>query len=225
MLIAFTGCDGCGKSTQLRRAEQWLKSRGVAVHVVDKWRLKDRSLVPECRFIGGSLEELKQCIAEMEGPARALFLFWTLTITAQRISEARAAGEICLADGYWMKVAAAELTYGCSPALIARCVEQLREPDLTLLFDAPPEETLRRKLAADLLTPYECGRDASLSPGGYLAHQKAVRAVLRTWAEEHGWRVIDASQPTEAVWDTVRGVLEHIMAGAVDGSPQRGSSR
>lgn len=212
MLIAFTGCDGCGKSTQVRRVQEWLTGTGIPTHTLNKWQIMDRALFPECRFILGSIDDFRECIAEMEGPARTLLALWPIMITAQDIEKQQAQFDVFLADGYWMKVAAAELAYGASPALIHACIEQMRKPDLTLFLDASPERMLQRKIAANLLTPYECGRDADLPHEKYLAQQTKIRSVLRQWADQYRWHAIDAEQSVDQVWDNVRETLDHHLS-------------
>ena len=211
MLIAFTGCDGCGKSTQVRRAEQWLISGGATVHILNKWQIMNRTLFPECRFIGGSIDDFRECIAEMEGPARTLLALWPIMITAQSVEKRQTQFDVFLADGYWMKVAAAELAYEGSPALIHACIEQMRKPDLTLFLDASPEQMLQRKIAGNLLTPYECGRDADLSHEKFLAQQGKIRAVLRRWADQYFWQVINAEDSADQVSAMVRSILEEHL--------------
>jgi thymidylate kinase len=208
MLIAFTGCDGCGKSTLVRRAEEWLRAGGVAVHTINKWQIMDRTLFPECRFIGGSIDDFRESVSEMEGAARTLLALWPIMITAQNIERRRAQCDVFLADGYWMKVAAAELAYEGPPALINACIENMRKPDLTLFLDASPEQTLKRKIAGNLLTPYECGRDADLSHEKYLDQQEKIRTVLRQWAHRYSWQVISAEESADQVWERVRNILE-----------------
>lgn len=211
MLVAFTGCDGCGKSTQIARAQQWLLTTGTAAHIVNKWQIMNRDVFPECRFISGSIDDFRKCIAEMDEPARTLLAFWPIMMTAQRIEKQKSEFDVFLADGYWMKVAAAELAYGSSPRLVQACVEQMRQPDLTLFLDAPPEQMLQRKIAANLLTPYECGRDESLSHEKYLAQQRSISVTLRQWAEQYGWQVINAAESADHVWGRVRETLEHQL--------------
>src|SRR5438552_1550945 len=114
MLIAFCGCDGSGKSMQVQRIRSWLDRDGYCVDVINKWDILDPVKFPECRFIRTQLDDLRVCIAEMDGAARAMFLFWSISLTLTKPDR----DKIMLADGYWMKHAAAELEYGCSPALI-----------------------------------------------------------------------------------------------------------
>lgn len=213
MLIAFTGCDGCGKSTQVRRAAEWLTSSGATVRILDKWQIYDRTLFPECRLLGGSIDDFRECIAEMKGAARTLLALWPIVITAQSIEQLDGRCDVFLADGYWMKVAAAELEYGAPPALIRACIDQMRKPDLTLVLDASPERTLQRKLAAKLLQPYECGCDADLPHEKYLTQQGNIRSTLGRWADEYLWKVINAEGSSDQVWETVRDTLEDYLCG------------
>lgn len=192
--LVFTGTDGAGKSTQIRRAVARLAGRGLTARRRDKWDVLDRGAFPECRLLRGSADTLRACIAEMEGEARALFLFWLIATTQQRRGAAAAAVE--LIDGYWYKHAAAELALGCPRPLIDALGAALPPPDHVLYLRVDPERALARKAA---LTRYECGRDPAVSPASFLRHQRRLQAALDAWADERGWTVIDANRELDEV--------------------------
>ena len=192
MILVFTGTDGAGKSTQIDRTIARLAERGLTAQRHDKWDIFDRRRYPECRFVRKPVEDLRECIAEMEGDARAMFLFWVITTTLKGLD----ACDVDLLDGYWYKHAASELTLGCSRSLIDALRADLPPPDHVLYLRVDPELALTRKPA---LTRYECGRDPALSRDRFLYHQHRLRGILDAWADELAWTVIDANRRPEQV--------------------------
>jgi dTMP kinase len=205
MLIAFAGLDGAGKSTQTKALAQALKGSHHSVKIIDKWDVLDPRIHPECRFIHSNLEEVRVCISEMQGPGRALFLFWCIALSTTRSMAEDY--RYFISDGYWMKHAAAELAMGAPRGMIEGYVEAMPKADLTFYFDVEPEVALRRKSGGDL-TPYECGCDPELNPERFIAHQTAVRAILKEWAARDGWITIDAGRDPRLIAEEVAG---HVL--------------
>ena len=196
MLIAFAGNDGVGKSTQAKALTRLLEARGKSVKVIDKWDVADPLRHPECRFIQSNREEIRVCISEMEGPGRALFLFWCIALTTTRCL--KEPYDYFISDGYWMKHAAAELAMGNAREMIEGYVTAMPKPDITFYFDLDPQIALDRK-GPDDVTPYECGCHPEMKPEQFLAHQERVRTVLREWAARDGWIDVDATQDPETI--------------------------
>lgn len=199
MLVAFAGCDGAGKSTQVRRVGRWLEERGWQVEVVDRWDILDEEKFPECRFIRAPRSEVRVCNSEMEGIGRAMFLFWTISLTLEKLRRSDPA-RVYLLDGYWMKHAAAEIDYGCDPAWIDATVRCLPPADATFYIDITPEEALRRKPE---VTPYECARNPDLNPQDFISHQSKLRLRLKCWADEYGWEEVSSMQEPAAVTEQI----------------------
>lgn len=206
MLIAFCGCDGAGKSTQIKRIYKWLELEGYEVAIIDKWDILDVDRFPECRFIKTKLEDLRVCIAEMEGISRAMFLFWSISITLKN-HDLNNPNIFYLLDGYWMKHGAAEIEYGCAPAWIKTSAKCLPQPDITFYFDVTPEEALKRKTE---LTPYECGRNTALDAQDFIAHQTKVRQRMNRWSEDFGWLKISSLQDENSVTKKVQGCIRKL---------------
>jgi len=194
-MIAIAGCDGAGKSTLVRNLAVALASRGFETEIVDKWDLFDVTQFPECAFLAGGPERLKQCVPAMDGVARALFIFWMIALTLKPIRRG-AASKVYLLDGYWMKHAAAELLLGCPPEVVLAAVNALPEADLTIFLDVPPDTALERKQKR---SRYECGRDPESSRSGFSSHQAKVGLLLSAWADERGWARIDSGMTRESV--------------------------
>ncbi len=185
--LVFTGTDGAGKSTQIERTLERLAGRGLTARRHAKWDAFDRDRFPECRFVRQPVEDLRECIAEMEGSSRAMFLFWIIATTLKDLDTC----DVDIIDGYWYKHGASELTLGCPDALIDALGAALPPPDHVIYLRVDPALALARKPD---VTRYECGRDPSLSPESFLGHQRRLGAILDGWANESGWTVIDADR-------------------------------
>jgi thymidylate kinase len=202
--LVFTGTDGAGKSTQIGRTIARLAERGLTTRRYDKWDAYDRGRFPECRFVRQPLEDLRRCIAEMEGESRAMFLFWIIATTLKGLGTC----DVDLLDGYWYKHAASELTLGASRRLIGALSAALPPADHVLYLRVDPERALARKPE---VTRYECGRDPALSPDSFLRHQHRLRAILDGWAKESGWAVIDANRPPDQVSADVDRTIDQLL--------------
>jgi dTMP kinase len=206
-MIAIAGCDGAGKSTLVRNLAAALAERGFETEIVDKWDIFDASRYPECAFLAGGPERLKQCVPAMDGVARALFIFWMIALTLKPLRRG-AASKVYLLDGYWMKHAAAEILLGCPPEVVLAAVNALPEADLTFFLDVSPETALARK---EQRSRYECGRGAESSQAEFASHQSKVGALLSEWAHARGWARIDSGMSPDSVLRTVLQRIERSL--------------
>ncbi|SET49378.1 Thymidylate kinase [Salinibacillus kushneri] len=210
MLITFTGCDGSGKSTQIKKIQKWLRDNNYNVDILDKWNILDSEKFPECRFINTPLSDLRVCISEMEGISRALFLFWSISITLTK-NNLQDKNHIYLLDGYWMKHAASEILYGCDEKWIKETFLQLPISDLVFYFDVPPKEALKRKQGD--LTPYECGRDNEVKEENFIRHQTKLRKLLKSWANSYSWQQVSSLQPEDDITNNVQNIILNEIKG------------
>lgn len=210
--ICVVGADGAGKTTQIKALADAAAARGHPVEHAGLWRVLEPDRHPECRFLASDRQQLRVCISEMDGPARALFLLWMHASTAMRSRSGAPEGGLLLLDSYWYKHAAAELAMGAPEAMIMAIGQALPAPDMVVLLDVDPDTALRRKRAAGL-TAYECGCDREKRPERFLDHQAAVRSRLLDWAHAHSWQVVDARQPADRVRQSVIEVLDHAGLG------------
>lgn len=205
MLIALAGIDGAGKSTQCKLLKQWLNSRRIEATVLDKWDIFDSDTYPECRFIVPDLDLLRNCIAEMHGPSRAIFLIWTIAATLKKMTNAL--DHVYISDGYWYKHLASEVLYGVDKQWLLSLVSELPIADIILYFNVDIDNTAVRK---ETYTPYECGRDA-VSTSSFCEHQKKLKSVLDDWALEFGWSVIDANKPPDIVFASLKKYVSALL--------------
>lgn len=195
MFVTFEGMEGAGKSTALAVVAERLKARGMEVVCTRE---------PGGSELGRTLRTLLLDSRRDMVPAAELFLF--LADRAQHVAEvirpALARGAVVLCDRF----ADSTLAYqGYARKIDLQVLNTLNQaatggldPDLTLLFDLPVEEGLRRVQL----------RRAQMGDGAYdrldaetRAFHEAVREGFRFIAEQAPSRicVLDATLSKERV--------------------------
>ena len=136
-LIVFEGLDGCGKSTQLRRAVEALCRRGIEPVVTREptdgpWGQKIREMaqsgvrVPPETELEWFFEDRREHMREVVGPA---------------LEE----GRVVLSDRSYISTVAYQGARGLDPAkILADSEAEFERPDLILLFEIPAVQGLTR---------------------------------------------------------------------------------
>ena len=197
--ISLEGGEGAGKSTQNKRIVEWLSGRG-------------RTVV-ETREPGGTVvsEQIRQVLldtrnAGLNPTAELLMMFAARSQLVQEvILPALKEGKVVVCDRF----ADASYAYqGGGRQLGAATVEQVElivlkglQPDLTLLFDIPVELGMTRVAGRGEADRFEVE--------SIRFFERVRKAYLdRAEANPHRFRVIDASQDEEQVWQQVKRILE-----------------
>jgi dTMP kinase len=205
--ITFEGGEGVGKTTQIRLAAEWLRSRGLEV--------------VSTREPGGTprAERLRQLLLErsdepMPQACELLLMF------AARASHLAGLIEPAVARGAWVlcdRFTDATYAYqgggrGMDPAQIdalVAIVHPARLPDLTILLDAPVALGMARAHA----------RNGGDGPDRFESERteffERVREcyLARAAREPRRIRVVDASGEPAAVEAAVRGALATLLSG------------
>lgn len=207
LFLALEGIDGCGKSTQAARIATWLKTHSGCT-------------VRQTREPGGcrQAEDIRKLI--LEGDAdRWCGISETLLFFAARVEHLRnlilpalARGEIVLTDRY---VGSSIAYQGIGRNVPLDFIEDLHAkacgglmPDLTLIFDLPPEIGLARSLAR--LKGAASAESRMESEGIEL--QKRVRACFLDRARRlPGHVVIDASRDEDTVFADAIAVIQRLL--------------
>ncbi|MBT3213217.1 MAG: dTMP kinase [Deltaproteobacteria bacterium] len=141
-LITFEGLDGCGKSTQLEKATDWLKVQGYSV-------LKTRQ--PGGTVIG---QQIRSILLNPEHeelqPESELLLYLADRIQhlQDSILPAKAAGKIVLCDRFHDSTVAYQgygrgLNLNSIESIVEHCIKPY-SPDLTILLNIAPETVASR---------------------------------------------------------------------------------
>jgi dTMP kinase len=212
MFITFEGIEGSGKSTALDRVRQTLLDEGHGVLLTRE---------PGGSRLGRTLRSILLDLSNDDiVPEAELFLY--LADRAQHVGQvirpALAEGVTVLSDRY----ADSTVVYqGYGRGLDPERLRELNDmavgglwPDLTLVFDLPPEEGLRRAMARNLL------EGTSVSEGRFeaehLAFHDRVREGYLTWAALHParFRVVDATRTPDEVFEDVMRAVRTALAAA-----------
>jgi len=203
-LIAFEGPEGAGKSTQLARAAAALRAGGRAVTM---------TFEPGATALGTGLRAtlLHARAAAVPAPLAELFLY--LADRAQHVRQviapALAAGEVVLTDRF----SASTIAYqghgrGLDLAQVVRADAWARDgvaAHRTVLLDLPVRVGLARAR----------GEDDRFHAEDEAFHERVRRGFLAlAAADPAGWRVIDATQPADAVHAQVMAAIDAALESA-----------
>ena len=202
LFVTFEGTDGCGKTTQMKRAADWLRGRGyevVSTREPGGCPISER--IREIILDVGSAGMTAECEAMLYAAARAQHVSEVIRPAVKR-------GAIVLCDRFLDS----SLVYqGVGRGLGMGAVRALNrlgvdgcQPDLTLFYDISPERAMQRRRAASEPDRLELERKEFF---------EAVYGAYRALAAEDPERiaVIDADRPIDAVETDTRRCLAETL--------------
>lgn len=196
--ITLEGVDGAGKSTHLGFVADWLRAQGRQVLVTRE---------PGGTPLGETLRELL-LHRDMDADTELLLMF---AARQQHLAELI---QPALARGAWVvsdRFTDASYAYQCGGrgipvervAALEAWVQRGFAPDLTLLFDVPPEVAGARRSAARAADRFEREADSFFS--------RVRHAYLdRAHAEPVRIRVLDARQGIDALQAEIAALLQEL---------------
>jgi dTMP kinase len=229
VLIAFEGGEGAGKSTQVRRLQEWLINEGLVARA---------TFEPGATPSGAGIRSIVLDRAHTGISPRSEALLYAAD-RAQHVDDvlrpALDAGEVVITDRFVDSSLAYQGAGRTIPLddvrMLSRWATHGLVPDLTVLLDLPPEVGLARargRAAADRL------ESESME-----FHQR-VRETFRALAESDPDRylVLDAQQSPEVLAAAIRVRVTELLSGlplqtlaqpdpphpGADGAPVRGAS-
>jgi dTMP kinase len=209
--ITFEGGEGVGKSTQLQRAADWLRDTGVDVVLT-----REPGGTPRAEALRRVL--LERTDEPMPQSCELLLMF------AARASHLANLIEPALARGAWVLCDRfTDATYAYQGGgrrmaaddidALVRIVHPGRQPDLTLLLDAPVALGMARAKARN----GQAGPDRFESERTEFFERVRQCYLARAAREPARFRVIDAGGDLSRVEGAVRAALEPLLA--VPGRP------
>ncbi len=185
--VVFEGIDGSGKSTIARELDMSIGQLLITSEPTDSdvGRLADK--------------------AAYEDTTPYLELFLYLADRAghtEFIKKEMTKGYNVLCDRYWGSTAAYQAAHGMMEMdyLVEIQMPFVLEADITILFDLPVEEALKRISGRDDTSKYE-----------RMNFLEKVRENYLKLAREHGWEIVDAGRRLEEVREDVLALVESIL--------------
>jgi len=193
--ITFEGCEGSGKSTQIRLMADFLRARGAEVIIT-----REPGGTPLAERIRGLLMETS---GETIAPLTELFLYEAARAqhVQQVVLPALQHGAIVLCDRFYDSTTVYQgVGRKLDPAtvgLLNRLAAGAVRPMHTYVFDLPAAEGLRRA--------WERGSDDRMMQEAVTFHE-AGREGFLALAQEEGDRItiVDASRPIEIIQEELR---------------------
>ena len=197
--ITFEGCDGCGKSTQLKKLSDYLAANNVA-HIFTR-EPGGGKISEEIRAIllnGKNAEMTDECEALLYAAARAQHL-------SDRVEPALKEGKLVVCDRYVdssfaYQAFARGLGFEFIEKINAFALEKYL-PDVTVFIDLSAEDAFKRKHGAD--------ENDRLEQAGLAFHNK-VYAGYKTLAEKYPDRIVcvDGKKTPDGIFADVLEILK-----------------
>ncbi len=183
LIVAVEGMPGCGKTTVIQMMVDNLRKRGFLIEVAD---IETIGYAPVLRAITRTYP--------LGHPARIL-LFWVLRLQQyEHIKNMLDQADIIFADRFWGSTLAYDVYGHGTPRELLDLFGQYikRQPDITLLFEAPLDVVRQRKEAKTMSD---------------LGFARRVEQGYCELADSLFWVRVDASQEPEWVKEYCLGVI------------------
>ncbi len=197
--ITFEGCDGCGKSTQLRMLSEYLTAQNIPhIFTREPGGGKISEQIREILLSGKNSEMTDECEALLYAAARAQHL-------SDRVEPALAEGKLVICDRYVdSSLAYQAYARGLGVEFVGKINAFALErylPDLTIFIDLTPEAAFKRKHGAD--------ENDRMELAGMEFH-KRVYAGYKAIAKENPDRVVcvDGSKTPQGIFEDVLQALK-----------------
>ncbi len=197
--ITFEGCDGCGKSTQLKKLSEYLEKNSVA-HIFTR-EPGGGKISEDIRAIllnGKNTEMTDECEALLYAAARVQHL-------SDRVEPALKEGKLVICDRYVdSSFAYQAFARGLGEDFIGKINAYALEnylPDVTIFIDLSAEDAFRRKHGAD--------ENDRLEQAGLAFHNKVYNGY-KTLAEKYPERIVcvDGKKTPDEIFNAVVTLLK-----------------
>ena len=192
--ITFEGCDGCGKSTQLRLFSDYLTKNGVPhIFTREPGGGKISEAIREILLSGKNMEMTDECEALLYAASRVQHL-------SDRVEPALKEGKLVICDRYVdssfaYQAYARGLGVDFIGKINAFAIEKYL-PDVTIFIELTPEEAFLRKHGAD--------ENDRLEQAGMAFHKRVYEGYCAL-AEQEPNRIVkvDGRQTPEKIFEDI----------------------
>jgi len=191
--ITFEGCDGSGKSTQLRLFSEYLTKEGIPhIFTREPGGGKISEQIREILLNGKNAEMTDECEALLYAAARVQHL-------ADRVEPALKEGKLVICDRY---VDSSFAYQAYARGLGLDFIEKINAfalehylPDATVFIDLSPEDAFQRKHGAD--------ENDRLEQAGMAFHKKVYDGYKALAAKHERFIAVDGKQTPKEIFDEV----------------------
>ncbi len=197
--ITYEGCDGCGKSTQLRMLNEYLTKNGIPhIFTREPGGGKISEAIREILLNGKNAEMTDECEALLYAAARAQHL-------SDRVEPALSEGKLVICDRYVdSSFAYQAYARGLGEEFVGKinafALEKYR-PNITIFIDLTPEAAFRRKHGAD--------ENDRLEQAGMAFHRRVYEGYKRLATNEPDRIVsVDGNKTPQQIFEDVLAALK-----------------
>ena len=197
--ITFEGCDGCGKSTQLKLLSEYLTAQNIPhIFTREPGGGKISEAIREILLSGKNMEMTDECEALLYAASRVQHLH-------DRVEPALSEGKLVICDRYVdSSLAYQAYARGLGEEFVSRINDYALKnyaPDVTIFIDLSPKDAFARKHGAD--------QNDRLELAGMEFHER-VYAGYKKIASAESERVVcvDGKKSPEEIFGDVLAVLK-----------------
>lgn len=206
-LISLEGTDGVGRSTHIALLREWLETRGFGVTATGLTR---------SQLAGEGLRRAKEghTLGQL-----AMDLFYATDFAdrlERNILPALRAGFIVLTDRYIYSTMARSMVRGSDPTWIENVYRFAPKPHAVFYLRVDVQSLTPRVLSSGGFDYWESGMDFQEETDRYhsfVRYQTRLLSAFDTLSDAHGFQVIDARRPVDAVFAEVREAVTGLVAG------------
>ena len=197
--ITFEGCDGCGKSTQLKMLSEYLTKENVPhIFTREPGGGKISEAIREILLSGKNAEMTDECEALLYAAARVQHL-------SDRVEPALSKGELVICDRYvdsslayqaYARGLGVEFIGGINAFALERYL-----PDVTVFIDLTPEAAFKRKHGAD--------ENDRLEQAGMAFHKRVYEGYKKLASENpERFVCVDGNMTPQEIFEEIVRVLK-----------------